>query len=158
MRGKKYCILNKEYSEEEYKKISESIREELRQAGLYGQFLPKYLSPFGYNETIANDYFPLSKEEATERGFSWNDRTPGVSGKGTIKMEDLPDSIVDSDMLTPDVLLTCESCQKNYKLVSKELAFYRSITASACATNRSTIILADVRQSLKRHMLPSGWN
>ena len=31
------------------------------------------LSPFGYNETIAQDYFPLTREEALAKGFNWSD-------------------------------------------------------------------------------------
>ena len=41
--------------------------------GEWGEFFPSSLSPFGYNETVASEYFPLSKEEALKQGFNWSD-------------------------------------------------------------------------------------
>ena len=38
----------------------------------YGHFFPNEISPFAYNETVAQEYFPLSKEEAEEQGFDWH--------------------------------------------------------------------------------------
>ena len=34
--------------------------------GERGEFFPVWLSPWGYNETYANDYYPLSRKEATD--------------------------------------------------------------------------------------------
>ena len=33
------------------------------QDGEWGEFFPSTLSPFGYNETVAQEYFPLTREE-----------------------------------------------------------------------------------------------
>lgn len=60
----KFCILNKKYSEEEYKKLKEHIFAEL--SGGIGQmagaeaFFDPAKSPFAYEETIADLYFPKS--------------------------------------------------------------------------------------------------
>ena len=64
MRKKNYCILNKQYEKEEYEEIVSKIKSELKDKGEYGQFFGKHLSCFGYNETPANEQFPLSKDEA----------------------------------------------------------------------------------------------
>ena len=32
--------------------------------GEWGEFFPSSMSPFGYNETVATEYFPREKEEA----------------------------------------------------------------------------------------------
>ncbi len=127
LRGKKFCILNKQYSEEEYKKITAQIIEGIKQRGEWGHFFPPALSPFGYNESLAQDYFPLAKDEARKRGFNWNDRTPGTFGKGTLGAKDIPDAITD---VTDDILhktLTCETCQRNYRLVKQEFEFYQKL-------------------------------
>lgn len=29
------------------------------------------MSPFGYNETVANEYFPMTQEELKEKGWKW---------------------------------------------------------------------------------------
>jgi hypothetical protein len=43
------------------------IIERMMQDGEWGEFFPATMSPFGYNETVANEYYPLSKSEATEK-------------------------------------------------------------------------------------------
>jgi predicted metalloendopeptidase len=40
----------------------------------YGEFFPSELSPFCYNETIAQEYFPLTKEQAIKQGYKWKER------------------------------------------------------------------------------------
>ena len=69
----------------------------------YGEFFPAEFSPVFYNETIAQEYFPLTKEQASEQGYWWKD--PDVRDyKITKKSEDLPDSINDvSDSILDDV-------------------------------------------------------
>ncbi len=39
----------------------------------YGEFYPPELSPWSYNETLAQEYFPLTKEEAISLGYRWKD-------------------------------------------------------------------------------------
>jgi hypothetical protein len=39
----------------------------MKSTGEWGEFFPLPLSPFGYNETVAQDYFPLTSEEAIEK-------------------------------------------------------------------------------------------
>lgn len=60
---KSFCILNTELWEEEYKKTLKEICTDLKEQGYFGKFLPEFLSSFGYNETIAMEYFPLTREE-----------------------------------------------------------------------------------------------
>jgi len=38
--------------------------EALQKEGEWGEFFDPSLSTFGYNETVACDYYPLKKEEA----------------------------------------------------------------------------------------------
>src|SRR3989344_2422305 len=66
LRKKQYCILNKQYTKEEYEKLVPRIIEHMNsmpyidQKGRvykYGEFFPPELSPFAYNETIAQEYF-----------------------------------------------------------------------------------------------------
>jgi len=59
----KYCILNKQYTKEEYEKLMPKIIEYMEKTEEWGEFFPASLSPFGYNETIAMEYFPLTREE-----------------------------------------------------------------------------------------------
>jgi hypothetical protein len=123
LKHKNFCIFNKQYSEEEYKKLREKIIEVAKSRGEYGQFLPPRYSPFAYNETISFDLYPLTKEEVLRRGWRWQDNLPGTFSQGTIK--EIPDQIKGvKDEITKEIL-TCEQCGRNYKIVPRELAFYR---------------------------------
>ncbi len=123
LRKKSYCILNKQYSKEGYEKIKNEIIEHLKEIKEWGNFFPKSLTPFGYNESIANEYMPLSKKEALAQGFTWKDDIPSTKGQGTIK--DLPKNPNDFNIELIKEVLTCETCDKNYKLINREINFYK---------------------------------
>ncbi len=63
LRNKSYCILNKQYTKEEYEVLVPRIIEKMMTDGEWGEFFPASLSPFGYNETVAQEYFPMKREE-----------------------------------------------------------------------------------------------
>ena len=63
MKHQQYCILNKQYSKEEYEKLVPKIIAHMRKGGEWGEFFPAADSFFGYNETVAQEYFPLTKDE-----------------------------------------------------------------------------------------------
>ncbi|PIZ71903.1 hypothetical protein COY07_04090 [Candidatus Peregrinibacteria bacterium CG_4_10_14_0_2_um_filter_43_11] len=122
---KKYCIFNKQYSKEGYYRVVDRIVEWMVEAGEWGRFFPASLSPFGYNETIAFEYFPLTKAEALEKGWKWNDHEPEVKANRVIPAHRLPESIQD---VPDDVLnwaIECEATKKPFKIIRKELEFYR---------------------------------
>ena len=94
----------------------------MRHTGEWGQFLPKNLSCFGYNETTAHDYYPLTKKEALAKGFKWKDEDKRDYKPQTYE---IPNDIADvSDSIT-DEILACVDCKKNFKIVPQEFKFYR---------------------------------
>jgi hypothetical protein len=122
-----YCILNKQYSKEEYLKLRAEIIEKLKKDGIYGDFFPKEMSPIGYNESSAMDEFPLTKDEALSQGFRWEDTPRGVYGKETIDWKNFPDSIFDLPVnfdVNKEIFI-CTLCEKNYRIITDELSFYR---------------------------------
>ena len=64
----------------------------MKKTGEWGQFFPIGTTGFGYNETIAQEYFPLTREECDKESLPWWDKTTGTYGKETIDMKLLPDS------------------------------------------------------------------
>lgn len=125
---KNYHILNKEYEKEEYQKIKKEIITQLKKDGIYGDYFPPALSPFGYNETLAQDYFPLTKEEAIKKGFNWQDKTTGTYGKETIKEKEMPETIGEvSDNILQEILV-CKDCKKNFRITEGELNFYKRMS------------------------------
>ena len=123
-----FCILNKRCSEEEYHELREHIRNELKESGDYGLFFPPSIAPFAYNETIAQDYFPLSKEEALTQGYRWHDNLPMTTGAETLSVEFIPDHIAQVTASITKDILACVECKRNYKVTPKELAFYQSMS------------------------------
>lgn len=126
LRHKKYCILNKQYTKEEYHDLLPRIIDHMKVTGEYGEFFPVELAPCGYNESMAMEYYPLSREQALEQGYKWNDyESPKVDGINSITAADLPEKIEDvSDSFLKSVI-ECENDQKLFKVIPKELEFYR---------------------------------
>jgi len=131
LRNKEYCILNKKYSKEEYEKLVPQIIANMKKSGDWGNFFPIWMSPFGYNESIANEYMPLTKDEALSQGFKWRDDIPHTRGKENCSYEELPKNpeMYNDDGLL-DKILKCESCGNNYKFISREIAFYKRMKLS----------------------------
>ncbi|HQH25905.1 MAG TPA: hypothetical protein PLP17_00800 [Oligoflexia bacterium] len=123
LKRKKFCILNKEYTEAEYRQLSGQIIRKMAADKEYGEFFPLKYSQFGYNETTAMRWFPLTEEEVRQKGWRWSSSLPGTFRKETV--DAVPDSIgsVGNEILNE--VLRCTSCGRNYRLIAQELAFYR---------------------------------
>lgn len=129
LQKKQYCIFNKQYSKEDYEDLVGKIIEHMQKTEEWGEFFPASFSPFGYNETMAQDYFPLTKEEALGKGFKWFDYEPSQLEVEKIldaaQMKNLPDNIKDVPDEILDWALTCEASGKLYRITKQELNFYR---------------------------------
>lgn len=124
IRNKRYCILNKQYPKEEYEKLREQLIQHMRKTGEWGDFLPKQMASFGYNESTAQDYFPLSRGDALAQGFKWHDNEEkNYEGDGP----EIADNIheINADILKRT--LKCELSYKPFKLMLLELDFYKKM-------------------------------
>ncbi|MDH5596542.1 MAG: hypothetical protein OEY44_00435 [Candidatus Peregrinibacteria bacterium] len=122
LKRKKYCILNKQYTKEEYEELVPKIIEHMKNTGEWGEFFPEKYSDFAYNESVAQEYFPLTKNGAQERGYRWREPDKVEYQPASIQA---PDDSREVDMSICDELLACEKCNRNYRLVEQELKFYR---------------------------------
>lgn len=116
------CILNKQYSEKEFVDLKIKIIADMKTRGEYGEFFPSSISPFAYNETVANDYYPLKRQEVLAIGLKWKEVDP----KDCLKQNyQIPDDIqkISGEILKE--ILACEGCGKNYKITIQELDFYK---------------------------------
>ena len=127
LRRHKHCILNTEYSEKDYEHVVSSVVERMQADGEFGEFFSIERSPFAYNETNAAEFFPLSKEEVLSKGWKWQDDLPFTTGKETLRWNEVPEAISDVPDSVVDEVLSCETCNKNFKVVSQELEFYRDM-------------------------------
>ncbi|MFA6305437.1 MAG: hypothetical protein WC651_01760 [Candidatus Gracilibacteria bacterium] len=122
LKHKSYCILNKQYTKEEYEELVPKIIEHMQKTGEYGEFFPKEIAPYEYNETVAQDYYPLEKQEAIKKGYKWRDPDKRDYMPQTYKMSEFIDEVKD-DIINQ--ILACETCKKNYKITEEELKFYK---------------------------------
>ncbi len=122
LRHKQYCILNKQYTKEEYEELVPKIIEHMVKTGEFGEFFPVTLSPCAYNESTAQDHYPLTKEEIAARGWQWRGKDEKDYQPQSIVVPDSIDNVKDD--ITEQVL-ACSSCKRNYKIVAQELEFYR---------------------------------
>ena len=139
LKNKKYCIFNKQYTKEEYEEIVPKLIEFSKNNPCevggkkysFGEFFPTEDSTFSYNETIAQEFFPLNKEEALKRRYKWleeKDRNYVV----TQKASDLPDDINDVTESILKEVIACEhegecihKCTTAFRITSTELEFYK---------------------------------
>ena len=126
LQNKSYCILNKQYTKEQYEALIPKIIEKMKKDGEWWEFFPSSMSPFGYNETIANEYFPLTKEEALKKWFNWSDyEAPFPKVEKIIPANKLPEDITE---IPDDILnwaIECEVTKKPFRIIKPELEFYR---------------------------------
>ncbi len=133
LKNAKYCILNKQYSKEDYENLVSRIKKHMDDMPFfgkdgcvykYGEFFPIDLVPFGYNNSLAQEHFIYSKEEAEAKGYPWIEVDRG-SYTITVKAADLPESI---DEVKDDILkdiIECETCQYAFRIMPDELTFLR---------------------------------
>ena len=122
---KNHYILNREYSKEEYEKIKTEIIEQMKQEGSYGEYFPASLSPFPYNDTLAQEYYPIDENRAKEMGYEWQTHSSRTTGKETITESAMPQTIGE---ITEDILnqvLVCKDCKKNFRITKSEFDFYK---------------------------------
>lgn len=107
LKNKEYCIFNKQYSKADYEKLVPKIMEKMEADGERGEYLPPSYSQFGYNETVAQEYFPLTKEEAIKQWFKRSDY------EAPFPKTDAKDVII------------CEVSGKPFRLIQQEIEFYK---------------------------------
>ncbi|MGC9603320.1 MAG: hypothetical protein ABSF47_02520 [Minisyncoccia bacterium] len=146
LRKKDYCILNKQYTKEEYEKMMPRIVEHMNSMPYtdkrgrvykFGEFFPTELSASPYNMTAAYENFPLNREEILKQGYAWEDFKE-KEYTVTKSWRDLPESIetVDDSILKEVILCKTQdegskgiieerSCTKAFRITPEEFSFYR---------------------------------
>jgi|SRR3989344_1085283 len=140
LRNKEYCIFNKQYTKEEYERLVGRIKKQMGEEPYigkdgveyrYGEFFPTEHCQFAYNETMANDHFPISEDVALVRGYGWAKKEHSEESV-TLRASELPDHIRDVRDDIVDQVIECEHkgqcdelCNTVYKIIPMELRFLR---------------------------------
>lgn len=143
LRNKQYCILNKQYTKEEYEALLPKIIVHMNGVPYvdakgriykYGEFFPMEISPMAYNESIAQDYFPVTREIALARGYVWREAEERKHAI-TMRASDIPNAIKEvGENVTKDVIECADQgrcthgCAGAFRVVPQELEFYRRLS------------------------------
>lgn len=125
LKKNRYCILNRQYSKEEYENLLPRIIEQMQAGEEWGLFMPYARSVYAYNETLAQEQVSLTKETAIGQGFLWKDDAGTQQDKYLGPVIAVPDSI---DQVKDDIcnqIILCEVTKKPFKIIPQELAFYK---------------------------------
>lgn len=138
IRNKKYCILNREYSPEEYETLRKQIITDMERnpyvdskgrVWKYGEFFPYDLSFYSYNETDAFEHFPIDKSTAIENGWRWREEAP-PEHPITMQANGLPERISDAKDEITEEIIGCAECGRGYRIIPADLDFFRRFTFS----------------------------
>ncbi len=122
LRKKSYCILNKQYSREQYEDLLGRVIEHMRGTGEWGEFFPAQLSPCPYNLTVAQFYFPKTREEVERNGMIWVEREVPNAAR-VISAHDLPDGLPASD---DSITAKSLGSGRAFRITGEEIKRYRS--------------------------------
>jgi hypothetical protein len=124
LKKKKYCILNKQYSKEEYEELKNKIISEMKARGEYGKFLPYSMSAGPFNFSSSFLYFPeTKKEDISKLGGYWEDiDESNIEGMST---SELPDDIKEAPDTIISQALICPETGWRFNIAQNELSFYR---------------------------------
>ncbi len=126
LKNRQYCILNKQYTKSEYEALVPRIIAHMQHAGEWGVFFPIEMSPFAYNETVAQEYFPLTKDDIIHRGWKWSEPEHDMTNvEKVIPASQLPDTIDEIPDNILDWAIACDRTKKPFKITRQELVFYR---------------------------------
>lgn len=120
----KYCVLNKQYSKQEYERLVARIIRHMEQTKEWGEFFPVNISPLCYNTAVSQDYLPLTKDEVVARGWRWHEEKDEESFLNVD--EEVPDSIDKIDQSICERVLKCQRSGKPYRIIRKEFQFYKN--------------------------------
>ena len=125
LKHKQFCILNKQYTQEEYEKIVAKIIEHMRKTGEWGEFFPISLAVFDYNESIANEYYPLNKDEAEKLGAKW--KNDDAVSESDLEYFIPKDNVENPENNVEELLkgiIECEVSGKPFRLNPVEVKFF----------------------------------
>ena len=121
-----YCLLNKEYTQKEYKKILPKVIAHMKKTGEWGQWFPHSMSPYYYDETDASLIFSVTGEEAKRMGLRMRKQKRREKSEGS-PVSKIPDRVADFKKADLKKSFLCEETDRAYKITKEELAMHKQL-------------------------------
>jgi hypothetical protein len=123
LKNKRFCILNKQYSEEEYQSLVSQIKDSMKKDGSYGKFFPYKMAYGGYNFSFANIIYPQTKEEIVRKDGVWEEmEKPDVS---ELEVEQFKEKIEEVSENIVGKAFVCEESGRAFNITKDEFLFYK---------------------------------
>ncbi len=123
LRQARNCILNKAYSVHDYDGLSQKLIGHMKETGEWGSFFPKDLSTFPYNQSAAQQYYPLRPEEAASLGWCWQDVKPAERHSAL----EVPSALASLDPNDFSTIYCCQTSSTPYRVTQPEYEFYSKL-------------------------------
>lgn len=125
LRGKSYCILNKQYTKEEYEALLPRIIAHMKSTGEWGQPTPVRYSPHSYEDATAHKFLaPIPEEEARRRGYFFADLPKTEQNTSGVPIDALPLELTQENIHSIlEQTFLCPVSQNLMRFTSQEVAF-----------------------------------
>lgn len=129
LKNNAYCILNKQYSPEEYGVLKERVVTLMKETGEWGTYFPLNYSPFAYEDTNAAAVLTSSLDDyqtvARRLGLRSDPHVGMSEVQEAVSADTLPDRTDDFSDDRLATVWTCSQTGRPYKITKQELGLYR---------------------------------
>ena len=124
--GKEYCILNTQYSPEQYEEEKHRMIRHMQQAGEYGLFFPGHFAASPYEESLAGFHWPLDDATLKRYGFRKGSR---VSQHPTDAhdISEIPDTALNATSELRDTIFWDKDAKRPFQIKQADIEFSRKL-------------------------------
>ncbi len=123
LKKKRFCILNKQYPKKEYEALVIKIKEKMKKDGIIDNFFPYSMAYIGFNLSLANIYFPETKEKIEELGGYWEELEKTETND--LQISQFIDDIEDVGEGILKKAFICEKTGQPFNIANREFNFLK---------------------------------
>ena len=128
LQNKSFCVLNIQYSPEEYFSLLDEIKTKMMQSGEYGDGLGLEFSPQAYNFSLGQISFLLTDAEIIKLGGYLAKIPESNAGDSKLlSMEEIPQTIEEASDDIINFGIKCEKTGRPFRITASELKFLRNM-------------------------------
>jgi hypothetical protein len=124
--GKKYCIFNTAYAEQDYHRLLNVILGKMKQTGEYGRFFPGYFAANPYDESWAAVHFPLTTSEQQRLGFRVSENIERRN-EDYLSPSAVPDRPDQAGSDTAQRVFWDEAAKRPFKILGEDVQFSQKL-------------------------------
>lgn len=124
IRRGKYCIFNTQYTKEQYEELAMRILDHMRATKEWGEFFPVQTSTYAYNESLAQEYYPMTQDAVNSRGWQWYAETQ-VRAPAGLSVDTLPQRMDATPDTVTSQTFVCPETQKDFRFIPQEIRLLR---------------------------------